>query len=83
MKEIEFVYFDGCPNAEAICSMLIELKVDFEKIEQNSLPKGSKFKNYSSPTVMVDGEIIFGSRAEGGGCSLNIPTIEFFEEKLR
>ena len=63
-------------------NILSELEVDFEKIEQTSLPNGNQFKNYSSPTVIADGEIIFGSQADGGGCSLNLPTIDFFKKKL-
>ncbi len=82
MKKIKFIYFDGCPNAQKIMNILSELDIDFEKIEQTSLPDGNQFKNYSSPTVIADEEIIFGSLADGGGCSLNLPTIDFFRSKL-
>jgi len=82
MKNIKFIYFEGCPNAQNILSILLELDVDFERIEQNSLPDGNAFKNYSSPTVIADEQIIFGSEADGGGCSLNLPSIEFFKSKL-
>ncbi|MFG1485606.1 glutathione S-transferase N-terminal domain-containing protein [Halobacteriovorax sp. RZ-1] len=82
MRSIKFIYFDGCPNAQKIMNILSELNIDFEKIEQTSLTDGNQFKNYSSPTVIVDEEIIFGSQADGGGCSLNLPTTEFFKSKL-
>jgi len=82
LKNIKFVYFDGCPNADVIEGMLIKLNVDFEKIEQTALLEGNKFKQYTSPTVILGDEIIFGASADGGGCSLNLPSIEFFKEKL-
>ena len=45
MKKVKFIYFDGCPNAQKIMNILSELEVDFEKIEQTSLPEGNQFKN--------------------------------------
>ena len=82
MKNIKFVYFDGCPNAQKVLNILMDLGVEFEEIEQTSLPDGNEFKNYSSPTVIVDDKIVFGAEAEGGGCSLNLPTADFFKSKL-
>jgi hypothetical protein len=60
----------------------LDLGVEFEKIEQTSLLDGSEFKNYSSPTVIADNEIVFGIKADGGGCSLNLPTADFFKKRL-
>ncbi len=34
MKNIKFIYFDGCPNAQKVMNILIDLRVEFEKIEQ-------------------------------------------------
>ncbi|MBE8221587.1 MAG: hypothetical protein HAW60_02540 [Bdellovibrionales bacterium] len=82
MKNIKCIYFDGCPNSKKIINILYELEISFEKIEQTSLTGENPFKNYSSPTVIADGEIIFGSQADGGGCSLHLPTAEFFKQKL-
>lgn len=82
MKNIKFVYFDGCPNAQKVMNILVGLGVEFEKIEQTSLSDGDQFKNYSSPTVIADDKIVFGAEADGGGCSLNLPTEEFFKNKL-
>lgn len=82
MKSIKFIYFDGCPNAQKVMNILVDLRVEFEKIEQTSLPDGNEFKNYSSPTVIAGDTIVFGAEADGGGCSLNLPTLEFLKERL-
>ncbi len=82
MRSIKFIYFDGCPNAQKIMNILSELEIHFEKIEQTSLSDGHQYKNYSSPTVLADNEIIFGTQADGGGCSVNIPNILYFKQKL-
>ena len=82
MKNIKFIYFDGCPNAQKVMNILIDLRVEFEKIEQIWLPDGDELKNYSSPTITLNNQIVFGSVADGGGCSLNLPTLEFLKERL-
>ena len=82
MKNIKFIYFDGCPNAQKVIDILVDLRVEFDKVEQTSLPDGNELKNYSSPTVIADDKIVFGAEADGGGCSLNLPTLEFLKERL-
>ncbi|WP_419168268.1 glutathione S-transferase N-terminal domain-containing protein [Halobacteriovorax sp.] len=82
MKMVKVIYFNDCPNAQNMMNVLSELGIEFEKIEQTSLLEGDEFKNYSSPTVIASGVVIFGSKAEGGGCSLNIPSIDYFREEL-
>ncbi len=82
MSEIKFIYFEGCPNANKVRDQLNELGLDFEIVEQTCLPKGNKFKSYSSPTVLKGDEVIFGAKANGGGCSLDIPSTTFFRKKL-
>ncbi len=72
MKRIKFIYFEGCPNAKEILDLLDELGIDFEKIEQNLLAPEDKQRNYSSPSILSEGQIIFGTQAVGGGCSLNL-----------
>ena len=72
MSKLKFIFFEGCPNAKKVLDMMDELGLDFEKFEQNSLPEGNKLKNYSSPTILLEDQIIFGTEANGGGCTLNL-----------
>lgn len=83
MNNIKFIYFNGCPNAQRVMDILSQLDLEFEKIEQTALGDDNEFKHYSSPSVIADGEIIFGSKTKGGGCSLNIPTVESLKQKLK
>lgn len=72
MKRIQFIYFEGCPNANEILDLMDELGIDFEKVEQNLLASEDKLKNFSSPSILLEGQIIFGTETTGGGCSLNL-----------
>ncbi|MAF76681.1 MAG: hypothetical protein CME60_00865 [Halobacteriovoraceae bacterium] len=83
MNELKFIYFEGCPNANKVRNILCDLGIKFEVIEQTSLPEGNPNKAYSSPTILKENEVIFGSEAEGGGCSLNIPNKDYFKRLLK
>ena len=50
--------------------------VDFVEVCQDELSVSDPLREFSSPTLLVDNEIIFGSRVSGlgGGCSLKLPT---------
>ena len=74
--EYKLVYFTGCPNHPPAEEMLKALEVNFQLICQNEVDESSPFRNYSSPTLLRGDEIIFGSPAEGGGCSIKLPTKE-------
>ena len=79
MKEIKLVFFEGCPNAEKVRESLTNIGIEFIEIEQNQLQSIDKYKDYSSPTILKNDEVVFGGQADGGGCSLNIPS----EENIR
>jgi glutaredoxin len=82
LKKLKFIYFTGCPNAQKMKETLEDLDYQLDEIEQTSLQSGDQYKNYSSPTVIKDERIIFGGKAEGGGCSLNMPTKDKLKELL-
>lgn len=63
--------------------MLQELRVEFEKVDQDKLPGASEFRNFSSPTILKANEVVFGAQANGGGCSLNLPSKEYLKKKLQ
>ena len=74
---LTLITFDGCPTSPRIVSMLENMKLDFDQIDQTRLPANHPFRHYSSPTLLLNGTILFGSHTDGeGGCSLALPSDE-------
>lgn len=73
METIKLIYFNGCPNFKPAKKLLEEAGVKYELICQDELSDSNSLKNYSSPTYLIGGEIIFGSKTCGGGCTLHLP----------
>ena len=72
---LTLVYFEDCPNAPKMISQLLEIGMDFEMIDQNSLSPGHPLKKYSSPTLPRDNCVVVGAAMDGeGGCSFGIPS---------
>lgn len=83
MKTLKLVYFEGCPNAKLAEQRLKEANLKFEKVCQDSLPDDSPLKKYSSPTLLMDGAIVFGaSTGTDGGCSIDVPDLRDLKERL-
>lgn len=81
---LTLITFEGCPNASRIVSLLEDLGVTFDRIDQTRLPPGHPFQLYSSPTLLSEGTILFGSRVDGeGGCSLALPSDDEIRALLR
>lgn len=80
---LRLVYFEGCPNAPKAVNLLESIGEDFERINQVNLPPEDPYRDYASPTLLWNDQIVFGAITEGsGGCSLSIPTLEVLKEKL-
>ena len=59
--------------------MLEEIRLDFIEINQDHLHEGSSGKNFSSPTLLMDNDIIiFGGETDSseGACTTNLPDME-------
>ncbi len=54
--------------------LLQDTQIDFDEICQDDLPEGHKFRQYSSPALLMDDHIVFGTQVLGGGCSLRLPS---------
>lgn len=79
------IYFEGCPNAAEAKRRLQDARIDFLDEKQDSLPKGHPHLDYSSPTLLVGDQIIFGAKTTGGGasgCSLDLPESNEILERL-
>ena len=97
MKNIEFLYFEGCPSYK---KALINLKealtdshreVNLELINVETPGQAEKFGFYGSPSIKVDGRDLEGRCGESSyNCRLydidgeltGIPTKEYIKEKL-
>jgi len=79
------IYFEGCPNAEAAKSRLRDAHLDFIEESQDSLPEGHPHLNYTSPTLLLGEQIIFGSKTNADsarGCSLDLPSSDEIRRRL-
>ena len=79
MKRLSLIYTSSCPNYEPIRQMLKEIGLAFMEINQDHLHEGSSGKNFSSPTLLKDNDIIiFGGKTDSseGACTTNLPDKE-------
>ena len=76
MKSLTLIYSSSCPNYKPIRQILEEIDLAFIEINQDCLHEGYFGKNFSSPTLLVDNDIvIFGGKTDSseGACSTNLP----------
>ena len=79
MKSLALIYSSFCPNYKPTRQMLEEIGLAFIEINQDCLHEGCFGKNFSSPTLLVDNDIvIFGGKTDSseGACSSNLPDKE-------
>jgi len=79
MKSLALIYSSSCPNYKPTRQMLEEIGLAFIEINQDCLHEGFFGKNFSSPTLLVDNDIvIFGGKTDSseGACSTNLPDKE-------
>ena len=72
--EMKLIFFRGCPTAELAKEVLKDAGLAYQEVCQNDLTLDDEFRNFTSPTLLKDGEIIFGSRITSGSsaCSMNV-----------
>ena len=83
MAEYKLLYFNGCPNHRPAVELLESLGIQFESVCQDDLEESDLLKKYTSPTLLNNNEIIFGSKAMGGGCSMPLPSREELNKRLK
>ena len=75
MKRLSLIYASSCPNYKPIRQMLEEIGLAFIEINQDRLHEGFSGKNFSSPTLLIDSDIvIFGGETDSseGACTTNL-----------
>jgi hypothetical protein len=81
--KIQLIYFEGCPNFQRAKEGLLSAGYeDVELVRQDELPEDSAFKGYSSPTILVGDQVIFGSKTSTASCSVGKFEMESIHEQL-
>lgn len=71
MLKVELLYFVGCPHIERARTAIFAAGVsDFVEIDQGTLPEVHCYRDYSSPTILVNGKAVAGSKSKAAACSL-------------
>ena len=68
-NSVEFLGFEGCPNTPELRSRLAQANPTINIIDVNlmALEKGDPRLGWGAPTILVDGEDLFGDPASKGG----------------
>ena len=86
VKRISLIYFSDCPNYQLVRQILIKTGFPFKEINQDNLHVGCRGKRFSSPTILVNDEIIvYGGKTDSpdGACSINMPNKRELETILK
>jgi hypothetical protein len=71
MPRAELVYFPGCPHIERARKALLSSGIlGFNEISQSNLPLNHPYQGFSSPSIVVDGELLIGTASSSSACSL-------------
>lgn len=71
MPKVTLIYFSQCPNVNRARDSIVKAGInDFSEINQDTISNDHPYKQFSSPTILVDGEIIAGSRNGAASCSI-------------
>ena len=71
--QIDLVYFDGCPNAEAARASLtaaceqLNLKLEWQEWNQNDDDTPDHLLRFASPSILVDGKDVTGQLPNSDG----------------
>jgi hypothetical protein len=71
MPKVELVFFAGCPNIERAKSAIRAAGLDqFLEVDQAEIESDHPYRKLSSPTILIDGEIVVGSNSSSPACSI-------------
>lgn len=58
MRRVSLIYTTGCRKYKALKQVLLDVGLPFEEIRQDRLHKGCVCRTFSSPTILLDNDII-------------------------
>jgi hypothetical protein len=66
---LELIVFSGCPNVAKARAALDEAGLRYEVVDQAGLTVSDPRREFSSPTLLVDGRLALGSASGAKSCS--------------
>ena len=83
-EQFTLVFFRGCPNAELARQLVSDLKISCVYILQDDLSEGDPLRSYSSPSLLVGDQVVFGALTgkNSKGCSLVVPRVEEIKQTI-
>lgn len=74
-QKLQLLFFEDCPNLPILISILSEEGITaYEKIDLEKLPENHALRSFSSPTLLLDGELIFGGKTSNQSLSCSFIT---------
>jgi hypothetical protein len=58
VRRVSLIYTTGCRKYKALKQVLLDVGLPFEEIRQDRLHKGCVCRTFSSPTILLDNDII-------------------------
>ena len=71
MIDLILISFEGCQNAEKARKLLRTYGLDFEDVIQDDLPENHPHRKYTSPSILKEGQVIYGTTSIELGCSIS------------
>lgn len=82
MNRIKLIYFQGCPEAKLAKEALAKAGVEgVEEIIQDGLPKDSVYRKYTSPSILVNENLLYGIETTSSKPACSFDLLNFFDEK--
>lgn len=90
IEQVQFLYFDGCPNTPLLYERLVEVCPDasIEKIDLATLNDGDLLLGWGAPTILVGGKDLCGiepSPSKSISCrnwSHGLPSVSDIKKKV-
>jgi len=58
VQRVSLIYTTGCRKYEILKEFLLDIGLPFEEVKQDRLHKGCVCRTFTSPTILVDNDII-------------------------
>jgi hypothetical protein len=70
MCNVELIYFSLCPNTDRAREVLRNYFEKFTEVNQDDLEENDPYLRFSSPTILIDGQVVAGSVSSSSACSV-------------
>jgi|GEM_PF-4857619 len=66
--ELILIYFIGCPGIEPLKQALKKEQLSYQEIVQGDLPPHHPHKSLTSPSLVLNGQLVWGEFLSGPSC---------------